>query len=166
MTVDHQILEHSVTEVDYTLFHVNWVPSSPRSETFYNFSVVIVYNTGQKRGVKLEGSQTPHFLASIVCKMMAMSKTWPLNLNKSNSILCFPVVIFLYEHFVSRFVTCGSSLAGEGFIKTYGLASKGVNEVSSCKRKKAIRCGTFESSSLEDRYYVTGDFGGNISGNT
>ena len=30
MTVDHQIIEHSVTEVDYTLFHVNWVPSSPR----------------------------------------------------------------------------------------------------------------------------------------
>jgi len=91
MTVDHQILEHSVTEVDYSLFHVNWVPSSP------------------------------------------------------------------------RFVTCGSSLAGEGFIKTYGLASKGINEVNSCKRKKAIRCGTFESSSLEDRYYVTGDFGGNLS---
>ena len=31
MTVDnHEILEHSVTEVDWTLFDVSWIPSSPR----------------------------------------------------------------------------------------------------------------------------------------
>ena len=30
MTVDCNILEHSVTETDYTLFHANWIPSSPR----------------------------------------------------------------------------------------------------------------------------------------
>ena len=52
MAVDTQILEHSVTETDCTLFHVNWVPSSP------------------------------------------------------------------------RFVTCGSSLTGEGTLKVYSLASK------------------------------------------
>ena len=52
MALDTQILEHSVTETDYTLFHVNWVPSSP------------------------------------------------------------------------RFVTCGSSLTGEGTLKVYSLASK------------------------------------------
>ena len=91
MTVDHEILEHSVTEVDFTLFHSNWVPSSP------------------------------------------------------------------------RFVVCGSSLAGDGLLKVYSLAGKGVSEVSSCKRRKAIRCGTFDSSSLEDRYYVTGDFGGGLA---
>ena len=28
--VDSQILEHSSTAVNYTLFDVNWVPSSPR----------------------------------------------------------------------------------------------------------------------------------------
>ena len=26
----HQLLEHSCTSVDYTLFHGSWVPSSPR----------------------------------------------------------------------------------------------------------------------------------------
>ena len=28
--VDSQILEHSSTPVNYTMFDVNWVPSSPR----------------------------------------------------------------------------------------------------------------------------------------
>ena len=30
---DHQILEHSSTSVDYTLFDVKWIPSSPRLVT-------------------------------------------------------------------------------------------------------------------------------------
>ena len=30
MTVDCSIIEHSVTETDFTLFHANWIPSSPR----------------------------------------------------------------------------------------------------------------------------------------
>ena len=28
--VDHEMIEHSVTEVDFTVFSVDWVPSSPR----------------------------------------------------------------------------------------------------------------------------------------
>lgn len=35
--------------------------------------------------------------------------------------------------------------------------------MSSYKRPKAVRCGSFESSSLEDRSYVTGDFSGNLA---
>ena len=35
--------------------------------------------------------------------------------------------------------------------------------MSCYKRPKAVRCGTFEGSSLEDRSYVTGDFGGNLA---
>ena len=35
--------------------------------------------------------------------------------------------------------------------------------MSSYKRPKAVRCGSFEGSSLEDRSYVTGDFGGNLA---
>ena len=35
--------------------------------------------------------------------------------------------------------------------------------MSSYKRPKALRCGSFECSSLEDRSYVTGDFGGNLA---
>ena len=35
--------------------------------------------------------------------------------------------------------------------------------MSSYKRPKAVRCGSFECSSLEDRSYVTGDFGGNLA---
>ena len=35
--------------------------------------------------------------------------------------------------------------------------------MSTYKRQKAVRCGTFEGSSLEDRSYVTGDFDGNLA---
>ena len=35
--------------------------------------------------------------------------------------------------------------------------------MSCYKRPKAVRCGSFEGSSLEDRSYVTGDFGGNLA---
>lgn len=38
-----------------------------------------------------------------------------------------------------------------------------MTDVSSYKRPKAVRCGSFEGSSLEDRSYVTGDFGGNLA---
>ena len=30
MTVDCSIIEHSVSETNFTLFHANWIPSSPR----------------------------------------------------------------------------------------------------------------------------------------
>ena len=30
MAVDCSIIEHSVTETNFTLFHANWIPSSPR----------------------------------------------------------------------------------------------------------------------------------------
>ena len=30
MMSSHQLLEHSVTGVDYTVFHGSWIPSSPR----------------------------------------------------------------------------------------------------------------------------------------
>jgi len=88
---DSQVLEHSATMVDYTVFDVNWVPSSP------------------------------------------------------------------------RLAVCGSTLAGEGVLKVYSLASQGLSEVGGVTRSKALRCGTFRSSLLEDRLYCTGDFGGNIA---
>jgi len=88
---ESQILEHSATPVDYTVFDVRWVPSSP------------------------------------------------------------------------RLVVCGSSLAGEGTIRMYSLAGQGLTEIGSTKRPKAIRCGTFRSSSLEERSFSTGDFGGHVA---
>eukprot|EP00092_Neocalanus_flemingeri_P023219 GFUD01025176.1.p1 GENE.GFUD01025176.1~~GFUD01025176.1.p1 ORF type:complete len:342 (-),score=127.70 GFUD01025176.1:42-1067(-) len=88
---DSQILEHSSTLVNYTLFDVNWVPSSP------------------------------------------------------------------------RLVVCGSTLAGEGTLRVYSLAGQGLSEVGSATRTKAVRCGTFRSSSLEERLFCTGDFGGNVA---
>ena len=36
-TSSHEILEHSETEVDYTVFSVNWVPSSPRSVVLVSY---------------------------------------------------------------------------------------------------------------------------------
>ena len=36
-TSSHEILEHSETEVDYTVFSVNWVPSSPRLIVFASY---------------------------------------------------------------------------------------------------------------------------------
>jgi len=89
--VDCQILEHSSTPVDYTLFDVSWVPSSP------------------------------------------------------------------------RLAVCGSSLAGEGTVRVYSLAGQGLTEVGSAVRPKAVRCGTFSSSPLEERLFCTGDFGGNVA---
>lgn len=88
---DHQILEHSSTSVDYTLFDVKWIPSSP------------------------------------------------------------------------RLVTCGSSLAGEGHLRVYSLSGQGLNEVGQVARGKALRIGTFISSSEEERLFCTGDFAGNIA---
>ena len=36
--------------------------------------------------------------------------------------------------------------------------------MSACnKRRKALRCGTFQSSSSEERHFVTGDFGGSLA---
>ena len=76
---------------------------------------------------------------------------------------------------------CGSTLSGDGVFKIYSLASKviesqerrktsttslfqGVSEVAaSNKRRKALRCGTFHSSSTEERHLVTGDFGGGLA---
>jgi len=89
--VDSQILEHSSTLMNYTLFDVNWVPSSP------------------------------------------------------------------------RLAVCGSTLAGEGTLRIYTLAGQGLSEVGSATRPKAVRCGTFRSSSLEERFFCTGDFGGNVA---
>jgi len=88
---EFQILEHSATSVDFTVFDVNWVPSSP------------------------------------------------------------------------RLVVCGSSLAGEGSVRVYSLAGQGLAEIGSSVRPKAVRCGTFRSSSLEERLFCTGDFGGHVA---
>ena len=43
------------------------------------------------------------------------------------------------------------------------ISLQGLSEVGSATRPKAIRCGTFRSSSLEERFFCTGDFGGNVA---
>jgi len=62
-----------------------------------------------------------------------------------------------------RLIVCGSSLAGEGLIRIYNVTGKGLLESNSTSQPKAVRCGTFNASSLEERSFCTGDFVGNIS---
>ena len=53
---DSHILEHSATPVNYTVFDVNWVPSSPRlavcGSTLAGEGTMRVYSLGGKVGGK------------------------------------------------------------------------------------------------------------------
>ena len=62
-----------------------------------------------------------------------------------------------------RLAACGCTLAGRGVIKLYSLAGRGLAEVGSVSRGKAVRCATFNSSTVEERELVTGDFTGGLA---
>jgi len=61
-----------------------------------------------------------------------------------------------------RLVAVGCSLTGEGRVVILTLQGQGISQLDVGVTEKAVRCGTFSSSSVEDRQLVTGDFGGNI----
>jgi len=57
---------------------------------------------------------------------------------------------------------CGSTTSGTGILALYTLATDGIKEISRTTRKKALRCGTFRSSSKQERQLSTGDFVGGL----
>ena len=64
----------------------------------------------------------------------------------------------------NRFVAMGSKLTGEGVLQVYAMSPKELQKQGMpATRPKAIKCGTFGASSLEDRHLATGDFGGQLN---
>ena len=60
----HQLLEHSCTGVDYTLFHGSWVPCSPRlvvcGSTLSGEGVIRVYSLSGKVDTQILPRLDPH----------------------------------------------------------------------------------------------------------
>lgn len=61
-----------------------------------------------------------------------------------------------------RFVVMGSKLTGEGVVQVYSMSPKELKKLGQGERPKAIKCGTFGATSLEERHLATGDFGGQL----
>ena len=64
--------------------------------------------------------------------------------------------------FAHRFVVLGSKLDGRGHLGVYRLGSQKLEPLAEASPAKAVKCGTFGASSLEDRHLTVGDFDGNV----
>lgn len=62
----------------------------------------------------------------------------------------------------NRFVALGSKVSGEGVLQVYSMSQGKLDRLSSSTYSKALKCGTFAASALEDRFLATGDFGGHL----
>lgn len=64
----------------------------------------------------------------------------------------------------ARFVSLGSYPRQSGVIDVYCLKEGNkVEKIVEMEKKHAIKCGTFDSSALEERYLAYGDFVGNVA---
>lgn len=62
----------------------------------------------------------------------------------------------------AKFVVLGSHARGTGAIQIYELSHGQLNCVKEIEKAKALKCGTFGASSLQQRYLATGDFDGRM----
>lgn len=62
----------------------------------------------------------------------------------------------------AKFVVLGSHARGTGAIQIYELSHGQINCVKEIEKAKALKCGTFGASSLQQRYLATGDFDGRM----
>lgn len=62
----------------------------------------------------------------------------------------------------ARFVALGNHARGTGAIEVFGLSKGQITSQAQFEKPAAFKCGTFGSSSTEDRHLATGDFNGNV----
>ncbi len=62
----------------------------------------------------------------------------------------------------NRLVALGSKLDGRGHIAVYQMGSQKLQPLGEGTTNKALKCGTFDASAIQDRYLATGDFDGRL----
>ncbi|XP_063596201.1 dynein axonemal assembly factor 10-like [Penaeus indicus] len=62
----------------------------------------------------------------------------------------------------AKFVTVGSHARGTGALQVHEMCEGSLKLVHNAERPKALKCGTFGASALEDRHLAVGDFEGKM----
>jgi len=62
----------------------------------------------------------------------------------------------------ARIISIGAHQKGHGVLSVHTLAGRELNETSSIKTDRPLRCGTFDLGDQNERVFCSGDFSGNI----
>ncbi|KAK3092270.1 hypothetical protein FSP39_000535 [Pinctada imbricata] len=62
----------------------------------------------------------------------------------------------------AKFVVLGNYARGTGAMQIYEVSHGEVNLIKQAEKPKALKCGTFGASSLQQRHLATGDFDGKV----
>ncbi|CAG2213674.1 WD repeat-containing protein 92 [Mytilus edulis] len=62
----------------------------------------------------------------------------------------------------AKFIVLGNHARGTGAFQVYEVQHGDVKLVHDIEKSKALKCGTFGASSLQQRYFATGDFDGKM----
>ncbi|XP_063184471.1 dynein axonemal assembly factor 10 [Chroicocephalus ridibundus] len=63
----------------------------------------------------------------------------------------------------ARLLCLGSTARGSGLLQLYELRGGRLALLREIEKAKPLKCGTFGATSLQQRYFATGDFGGNLN---
>ncbi|XP_007890464.1 dynein axonemal assembly factor 10 [Callorhinchus milii] len=63
----------------------------------------------------------------------------------------------------AKFVCVGNFARGTGVLQVYEVSHGAVVLVKEIEKSKPIKCGTFGATTLQQRYFATGDFDGNLN---
>jgi WD repeat-containing protein 92 len=63
----------------------------------------------------------------------------------------------------ARFVLLGNHARGTGAMHIYALEHGKLKVIKECEKKDPFKCGSFGASTVEERHFATGDFGGRMS---
>lgn len=62
----------------------------------------------------------------------------------------------------AKFIVLGNHARGTGAFQVYEVSHGDIKLINDIEKSKALKCGTFGASSLQQRYFATGDFDGKM----
>lgn len=62
----------------------------------------------------------------------------------------------------AKFIVLGNHARGTGAFQVYEVSHGDITLINDIEKSKALKCGTFGASSLQQRYFATGDFDGKM----